>query len=120
MAASAVMLALGAVYVALAAEPAPAGPDATWAQYGVLGAVALAGGTFILRTHRRVVRDCDELSAEVRRLQVEHAAELTRVRDAHAAELRAINTSIQDRIVPLLTDTVRVMGEVTQVTRERR
>lgn len=126
------LLALTTTMVFLAAgDTTTVQPDVTWLQYGFVGLVAGGGLTFGLRTHRRVVKDCDGLSAEVRRLQTdhaaelsrvrdEHAAELTRVRDAHAGELKAINTSIQDRIVPLLTDTVRVMGEVTQVTRERR
>jgi hypothetical protein len=115
------LLALTTAVVFLAAGDTTAvQPDPVWLQYGFIGLIAGGGLTFGLRTHRRVVRECDELSAEVRRLQAEHAAELTRVRDAHAAELRALWTDQRDKTLPVLVDTLRVLGEASALLRQER
>jgi hypothetical protein len=115
------LLALTTAVVLLAAgDTTTAQPEAVWLQYGIVGILAAGGLTFGLRTHRRVVRDCDELSAEVRRLQADHAAELSRVRDAHAAELRALWTDQRDKTLPVLVDTLRVLGEASALLRQER
>lgn len=114
------VLALGlTLWMAVATDPAPV-PAVTWEQYGVVGLLAAGGLTFGLRTHRREIRRSDELAAELSRVRDAHATELARVRDQHAAELRAVWTDMRDKQVPLLSDTVRILGEVSALIRERR
>lgn len=94
---------------ALIADGQPAGFDTTLMQYGAVGAFAAGGVWFVLGAYRLEVRRGDALTKE-----------LSTLRDAHAAELRALNAEIRDKQVPVLSEAVRVLGDVTVLMRERR
>jgi hypothetical protein len=103
------VIALLGSYLGVLVEPPSPGLDATLLQYGAIGAIALGGMWFGLGAYRREVRRSDAL-----------AAELSKLRDDHAAELRALNAEIRDKQVPVLSEAVRVLGDVTVLMRERR
>jgi len=83
---------------AFLAADAGADPTSPLVQYGVLGVLAALLIAFARSAYQREARRADELEKELRRL----------------------NDDMRERLVPLMTDVVRVLAETASLHRDRR
>jgi hypothetical protein len=67
-------------------------------QFGVLGAFALLALWFFLNVYKREVARADRAEAA----------------------LAVLNSDVRDKVIPALTDTIRVNAELQQLLRDRR
>jgi hypothetical protein len=86
------------VWSAVADSDPLSGAASVILQYGALGALTVTLLYIHLSSYRREARRADALEAELRRL----------------------NADLRDRLVPTMTEVVRVLGDVAALMRDRR
>jgi F0F1-type ATP synthase membrane subunit b/b' len=78
-------------------------------QYGALGAIALLALYAVVKLFARVTSAADAAVA----------AERARA-DRHEEELRRLNTTVQEKLLPILVQATQVLGDVLVELREER